>query len=339
MRFKPIWFFLLLLLAVLVGCTKEGEKQGLEKAEIIPPILDLKKQAPPGVFLTIGDKQFKKDDFNKEFEEAWGRQKASVPEGLKEEYKRNLKAQMIERLIIRTLFEEEAKRKNVIATEEEIDSQWTRMKKSFADKKDWADFVRKTGIKREDVATMILMNKLVEKELGPRMEPTAKEIRAYYDNNLDSFTKPERAHVRHILIAVEEKEDEFARRSKKEKLESIRREILKGKDFAQAARENSDCPSKVRGGDLGEVFRPKEEDALSKAIFNQKIGEIGPVVESKRGFHLIQVLERKPREKVPFAEVKKHIAEMLKKGRINETLSLLTARLRKEAVVIKYYDP
>ncbi|MCX7982287.1 MAG: peptidylprolyl isomerase [Syntrophales bacterium] len=338
MRFKGICF-ILILSVLLFGCAKEEEKKGLEKAEIIPPILDLKKQAPPGVFLTVNGKEFKAKEFRDNFEGVWNRQKDSVPKGLRDEYKKNLKAQMIERLIMKTLIEEEAKRKQVTVSNEEIDKEWKQMKASFGDEKMWNDFVHRTGIEKGDMATAILMTKLVEKELGPNLNPTDKEIRAYYDNHLDNFTKPERAHVRHILMAVEEKEDEFIRRSKREKLEAIRQEILKGKDFAQAAREYSDCPSKVRGGDLGEVFRPKEEDALSRAIFGQKIGEVGPIVESKRGFHLVQVLDRKPREKVPFAQVKDQIGEMLKKGRMNEAYNLLSARLRKDAVIIKFYDP
>jgi len=337
MKTKMVW--ILIFLVVLFGCSREEDKKGLEKAQILPPILDLKKQAPSGVFLHVNGKNFKKADFNKKFEEIWDRYKGEVPKASQDEYKKSLKAELIERLIIKTLCEEEAERRGIKVTEEEVEKEWARMKKQFPDEQKWKDFVKRSGLERENIATALLISKLIEEELGPHKEPTAKEIRAYYDSHLDSFTKPERAHIRHILIAVKENEDELSRRAKREKIEAIRKEIMQGKDFSQAAREYSDCPSKVRGGDLGEILRRKEEDAFSQAVFRQKVGEIGPVIESSRGFHLIQVLEKKPKERLPFSRVKKHIEEMLRMGKKNEAFALLMARLKKNAVIIKFENP
>lgn len=99
-----------------------------------------------------------------------------------------------------------------------------------------------------------------------------------------------RIHARHILIAADA--SDAARAEARKKIELVRAELLAGKDFATAAREYSDCPSKENGGDLGTFTRGQMVKAFEDAAFSQKPGEIGPIIETEFGFHIIQVLNR-----------------------------------------------
>jgi peptidyl-prolyl cis-trans isomerase C len=102
---------------------------------------------------------------------------------------------------------------------------------------------------------------------------------------------PSMVHARHILVACEPTDSPAVRASKRAQAEEIRREILGGADFAEAARRHSNCPSKEKGGDLGFFTRKRMVKSFEKAAFSQTIGEIGPVVETQYGYHIIQVLE------------------------------------------------
>jgi parvulin-like peptidyl-prolyl isomerase len=100
-----------------------------------------------------------------------------------------------------------------------------------------------------------------------------------------------RIHARHILIGVSADATDTTRAEARRKAESIRAELLAGKDFAALAEQYSDCLSKTRGGDIGTFRREWMIKPFWDAAFKQKPGEIGPIVETSFGFHIIQVLE------------------------------------------------
>ena len=82
----------------------------------------------------------------------------------------------------------------------------------------------------------------------------------------------------HILVATEDK------------AKSLHNEIKNGKDFAEAAREFSKCPSGQAGGDLGFFPRGVMVKPFEDAAFAMKeIGEVSEPVETQFGWHLIQL--------------------------------------------------
>ncbi len=79
----------------------------------------------------------------------------------------------------------------------------------------------------------------------------------------------------------------------KAKLEEIRARILNGEDFATLAAEFSDCPSgKTAGGDLGEFGKGAMVKEFEEAALTQPIGEVGPLVKTSFGYHIVKVTER-----------------------------------------------
>ena len=75
--------------------------------------------------------------------------------------------------------------------------------------------------------------------------------------------------------------------------DTVRTLLLDGKDFAEVAKEYSkDTGSAANGGDLGWFTRSAMVPEFAEAAFSQKIGEIGEVVQSQFGYHVIQVIDR-----------------------------------------------
>lgn len=104
----------------------------------------------------------------------------------------------------------------------------------------------------------------------------------------------EKVRARHILIRYEgaERAGEDVTRSKaraREIAEEIHQKVLSEPErFDELAREHSEDGSASRGGDLGAIGRGRLAPPFEKALFALEPGEIGPVVETDYGFHIIQ---------------------------------------------------
>ncbi len=88
-----------------------------------------------------------------------------------------------------------------------------------------------------------------------------------------------------------------------------RQEILAGKTtFEEIAKKYSECPSKDKGGDIGQftyLFAVVPE--FAKTAFSLKVGEVGEVVQTVFGLHLIKVTDRTAAEPSTFEGMKETV--------------------------------
>ena len=84
------------------------------------------------------------------------------------------------------------------------------------------------------------------------------------------------------------------KKSIKEKLDGFRKRIYSGEDFkVLATLYSDDVVSANNGGELGFMSRGELLPEFERAAFKLKDNEISEVVETKFGFHLIQMIERR----------------------------------------------
>lgn len=88
------------------------------------------------------------------------------------------------------------------------------------------------------------------------------------------------AKAQHIL--VENLED----------CEKLKNEIEGGKDFSEAAMENSTCPSGREGGHLGEFSPGQMVKEFDEVVFSAAVNEVHGPVKTQFGYHLIKITER-----------------------------------------------
>ena len=94
----------------------------------------------------------------------------------------------------------------------------------------------------------------------------------------------------HILVMHKDSPRSRQTRTKDDALtlaKDLQAKLKKGADFAELARDESDCPSSREGGSLGSFGKGMMVPEFEQAAFGLKVGETSGIVETDFGFHLI----------------------------------------------------
>lgn len=88
------------------------------------------------------------------------------------------------------------------------------------------------------------------------------------------------AAARHILVPDEET------------CQKLKDEIAGGADFADVAREHSQCPSGANGGDLGTFSQGQMVPEFDQVVFNDELNTVHGPVKTQFGYHLLEITAR-----------------------------------------------
>ncbi|WP_214114294.1 peptidylprolyl isomerase [Aequorivita echinoideorum] len=128
------------------------------------------------------------------------------------------------------------------------------------------------------------------------------------------------------------------------KIKSIRERALKGEDFTELAKANSEEPgAKESGGNLGYFSVFTMVYPFETAAYNTKKGEISEIVRTRFGYHIIKVEDRRKKEpKISVSHIMISDNESTRtfdpKERINEIAAMLKQGESFESLAKQYSD-
>ncbi len=160
--------------------------------------------------------------------------------------------------------------------------------------------------------------------VNPLPEPTSAEMAAYFAAHAAEFARPERVHLRQILV-----DDRLV-------AERARRELSAGLPFEAVLAKVTVPGSAPVGGDQGILARDELPPAFADLIFRLEVGKVSDVVAADYGFHLFQVVERWPAESPPAAEVAPEIRLRLREAAADARLQALFADAQSRYTVAVY---
>jgi parvulin-like peptidyl-prolyl isomerase len=294
--------------AVLAGCGKE------KGAVVVPNVMDDSQ-----IVIWVGDTGIPQGALRAEI----GRLEKGIPPHLQEDALKAVRLQVLDRaienIVMRTLVKTAYDRSGMVISQEEIDQAKAAIFGNMKNDEALAIMLAENNMTipqlEDNLRLDIFRNRTLKDKIDAALEAVTEETaKAYYDEHLDrEFTMPEGRMVSHILIRVAPDATEEAKAEAKKKAEDVRKALLEGSDFASLARAVSECPSAQRGGDLGLIPTERKSDGpFDTAAFSQPVGEIGEVVESPSGYHVIKVTEEVPRTVFPFEDVKDRLLTSLK---------------------------
>jgi peptidyl-prolyl cis-trans isomerase C len=139
---------------------------------------------------------------------------------------------------------------------------------------------------------------LMSQVLPKDPEVTDEEIVAFIEKVQD-IKMPESVAAHHILITTNANDTDEQKAAKRAKITQLRDQLVAGADFSKLAKGSSECPSSQRGGDLGTFRRGQMVKPFEDAAFSQEPGELGDIVETRFGYHIIRVDKRHEAGDVP----------------------------------------
>ncbi len=219
-----------------------------------------------------------------------------------------------------------------------VDQRMQRLIKRAGSRKKLDGMLAANGLTYDQYRQAMLDANLVQQFIRTKIAPTAKvteaDAKAFYDKNPQFFKHPAQVRARHILFTVKPNATPAEKKAAKAKAVAARQRALKGEDFAKLAKELSQGPSAKNGGDLGYFTKNQMVKPFADAAFALKPGQISDVVETRFGYHVIKVEDRRPAGTRSFAEVKGNILGFLQQQKIQQAVRTYVDGLRGKATIV-----
>ncbi|MEE9613845.1 MAG: peptidylprolyl isomerase, partial [Thermodesulfobacteriota bacterium] len=191
----------------------------------------------------------------------------------------------------------------------------------------------------EFVRVDLMINKLIDVHVLSKVPVSDEDVKNYYEDNPEEFGEPEQIRARHILIEVKPSDSQEEKEKARKKAETVLAEARDAKsDFAKLAVKYSEGPSGERGGDLGYFSREDMVPPFEEAAFAMKPGEVSDVVETRFGYHIIKLEDRKEATTIPLSGIMEQVRFFLKYREGSKEVEEWIAVLRSEAEV-KIIEP
>ncbi len=297
------------------------------------------KKAPASQAAIVNGVAISKDDFDREMD-FYIKRASQRGQQVPEAQMGMMKNQVLDSLIDRELLFQETKKKGIKVDPKDVNDEFQKIKQRYSQPGEFEQLLSNMGLTETDVQDQIkrglAIQQLIDTEVRAKIEIGDEEVKSYYDANPQLFQQPEQVKASHILIKVNADAPQEEKDKARKKIESVQEKAKKGEDFATLAKTYSEGPSGPNGGDLGYFRRGQMVKPFEDAAFNLKPNETSDIVETQFGYHLIKVVDKKPAQKVAYAEVKERLSEHLKKQKIDTEASAYIQGLRSGAEIEKF---
>jgi peptidyl-prolyl cis-trans isomerase SurA len=246
------------------------------------------------IIAIVGDKVI----LHSELETSLDEYRRDNPNGQSEQ----MPCMILDQFLSQKVLIEQAGRDSVIVSDEEIEGNLENRIRYFVSQygseEKLEEIAGKSIYQLKDEYRNLFRDKLtadrMQQSIMTNVKITPQEVRSFYSkipkDSLPFF--PSMLEVGQIVFHPEINKEVEAYAI--EKLENVRKDIISGKtSFEVMAGIYSEDPgSKDNAGDLGIMGRDELVPEFAAAAFKLQNGEISPIVKTKFGFHIIQMINR-----------------------------------------------
>ena len=247
-----------------------------------------------------------------------------------------IKKQVLEQLINEKLAAQEIKQLGIKVSEEEIDGAINRILKG----NNISLGVFKAKLKaqgmsypeyRQSLKEQIEKSKLVGLEVESKITILEETLKKYYTLHQKQYQGYTEFHLRHILLLLPKTQQEME--EIRQKQIEIKELLKQGLPFSDIARRYSQAPTAEEGGDLGWIKKKELSPEIRNVAQSLQVGQVSTFINTKAGYQLIQIVEKRQVPEKSFEEVRNQIYSELYRQEVERYYKRWLEGLRKKAFV------
>jgi peptidyl-prolyl cis-trans isomerase SurA len=213
-----------------------------------------------------------------------------------------LTCKVFQQILVSKLFIDQARIDSVTVTDDEVEGDLNmRMNdaiRTAGSEEALVTYFKKSMLEiRRDIKKTLLEQQVVstmQNKISKNLTITPVALKKFYNSVPKDSLPVIPAKYEISLIQVDPPDNEENKAEARQKLLDIRSQILAGKSFNVLAIMYSEDPeSSKNGGEIGYRVRGELEKPYADAAFSLTKNTVSKIVESKFGFHLIQLIDRK----------------------------------------------
>jgi len=212
-----------------------------------------------------------------------------------------IRCDVFQELLISKLFVDQARIDSIVVTDDMVETDLT-MKMNDAirqagSEKALEDYFKKSIIEiRRDIRKAMVEQQViaeVQNNISKNLTITPSDVKRYFNSVPRDSLPVISSKVQISLIQLDPPKNEENKADARQKLLDIRSQILAGKSFNVLAIMYSEDGSSVSGGEIGYKLKGELEKEYADAAWGLSKNTVSKIVETKYGFHIIQVIDRK----------------------------------------------
>lgn len=280
----------------------------------------------------INDVKISKDEYNKiaSFLYATGY--------VQEDKNKGINNNILSFIIDNEVAYQDAQRENIKVEDKDVNEKYEDLKETLKSNSAYKAKLDEVGVNDDFLKSQVKKDLIVSKykeNFMKNIKINDNEIKTYYDNHKDEFTKEE-VRASQILISTLDDNNNVVNQEQKEKLkdkaENILEKLKNNEDFAILAKEYSDDKNSGKdGGDLGYFSKEDKNIDFTNPVFKLEKDQLSDIIETEYGYHIVKLTDNKSvtktleeskediKNKILNQKYTQHIDSLYKNGKITIT--------------------
>ncbi len=250
-----------------------------------------------------------------------------------QEKMKEARQEFLNKVIEDKLILSEAKRRQVIVKDAEVDDMMTEVRNKFTSREVFLKAIEEQGLTEKKLWNrfhdQVMTQKFVAYEVKSKVSVSPGEVAEYYKAHSQDFVRGDRVRLQHILVRAGTRSLDDA----KAFAESLVAQIRGGKSFEELARTYSEGAEAKDGGEMGWMEKGQLLGEIDKKVFGLNEGEIAEPIQSSLGLHIFKVVQKEELSVKPLSEVRDKIQESIFKDKLRQRLETWIGNLKKNAYI------